>query len=649
MRKEENKPMRKNWSSVHVVAAVAAPLLLGSLSSQVNAQPAVSEVNDTVSTATIEGAPLTDGSSSALSADAPTTPTENVLDAPAENEPAIPAGDDALPSLSQAQNNPYLKANTAGLAAHGETAGGQEYGAFVPPTDTTAKELSSSEAGAEMRSILGEEVFDRRVNISTPPDTEVSEVIRLLADRANLNFVYSEGVIQGRVTLNLKDVPLGVALQSLLSSQDLAIVREGANVMRIAPRKDVRPGTVDTRTIYVKLNWVTAEELATTLKAALGGGGANSVVQAHKESNTLIITDSAPNVALLRDLVSQLDVPEKQVMIEARMVELFIDQERGVGGALTVTNVDSSKNSLIGLGNTPVDGLLNSFLTNSGGRLGFGTVASIFGSDVNVAAALDGLEQRRVVHTLANPRIITLNNTEATIDITRNIPYLEAQQGAAQGVTAASVKFEEAGIKLRVTPNITNNGYVRMILEPEQRIKSGDFIVASEITQTDDGKGSVIVGSGGNAVPIIDKRSAKTNVIVRDEETVVLGGLREVNGEDTKQEYPWLGKTPVLGWFFKNNVKKHRKTDLMLFVTPHIVKAPTLTAAENYKYSRIDAHWDLPDYFFDDSVDQRESRHRGEADQEARNFYPENLLLPPPDGVDGSASAGIGSSADGLK
>src|SRR5690606_18810731 len=126
-----------------------------------------------------------------------------------------------------------------------------------------------------------------------------------------------------------------------LSSQDLAIVREGANVMRIAPRKDVRPGTVDTRTIYVKLNWVTAEELATTLKAALGGGGANSVVQAHKESNTLIITDSAPNVALLRDLVSQLDVPEKQVMIEARMVELLIDQSRGLGGGLRLDRVDS--------------------------------------------------------------------------------------------------------------------------------------------------------------------------------------------------------------------------------------------------------------------------------------------------------------------
>lgn len=641
MRKEENKPMRKNWSSVHVAAAVAAPLLLGSLSSQVNAQPAVSEVNDAVSTATIEGAPLTDESTSALSAtptDAPTTTTENVLEAPAESEPApIPAGDDALPSLSQAQNNPYLKANTAGLAVHGETAGGQEYGAFVPPTDTTAKELTSSEAGAEMRSILGEEVFDRRVNISTPPDTEVSEVIRLLADRANLNFVYSEGVIQGRVTLNLKDVPLGVALQSLLSSQDLAIVREGANVMRIAPRKDVRPGAVDTRTIYVKLNWVTAEELATTLKAAVGGGGANSVVQAHKESNTLIITDSAPNVALLRDLVSQLDVPEKQVMIEARMVELLISKGRELGSAVNISRADSSNNSPVRDSNgNGIDGLVNTLINPSTrGGISFGGVASVFGKQFDVGLALDGLEEAQVVNTLANPRVITLNNQEANIDIIQQIPYIEAQQGINQDSVAATVKFEEAKVQLTVTPVITNNGYVRMNLKPLQKIRSGDFFNPTT----------------GTNIPIIDERKAETNVIVRDEETVVLGGLRQISASTNKSEFPWFAKAPVLGWFFKSDNKQHTKNDLMLFVTPHIVKAPTLTAAENYKYSRIDAHWDLPDYFFDDSVDQREGRHRGEADQQARNYYPENLLLPPPDGVEGSVSTSgeFGSSVNGLK
>ena len=161
-----------------------------------------------------------------------------------------------------------------------------------------------------------------------------------------------------------------------------------------------------------------------------------------------------------------------------------------------------------------------------------------------------------------------------------------------------------------------------MKLEPKQEIFSG----FDEVT---------------NQIPIIDTRTAITNVIVKDEDTVVLGGLRQISATDTKREFPWLAKSPVLGWFFKQDDKRHEKNDLMLFVTPHIIKAPQLTPAENYKYTRVDAHWDLPDYFFDDSVDQRESHHHFEADMDARNYYPQNLLLPSPEGsaVDSSANS----------
>ncbi len=638
--------MRKNWLSVPVAAAVAAPFLIA-----LNAHVALAQ--SSLSPAT----PIDEASISSMEAVTTTTTTTTGTQElgaplgeagiPADLDSAVPSplpqpgadtllplsamGDDALPSLQEAQNNPYLRANTAGLET-GRTEGGQEFGAFLPPTVTETNDVAQSSTDNKLIGILGEEVYNRRVNISTPADTDVEEVIRLLAERADLNFVYGEGVIAGRITLNLRDVPLGVALQSLLSTQDLAIVREGENVMRIAKRQEVKPGvTGDFRTVYIKLNWVEAATLQTALSSVSGTGGK---IHPHPESNTLIISDSASNIAVIRDLVAQLDVPEKQVMIEARMVELLLTVGRDLGSNLNVTQLDSSGNSPIlkvdGAGGiNPVDGLM-SMLGNSGNpSLGFGGVFSILGSDFNIGLALDGLENRKVVNTIANPRVITLNNMQANIEIIRDNPYVETGQGPTQGSTIQNVEFKQSSVRLAVLPVITNNGYVRMKLEPMQEILNGSFL----------------------NIPIIDTRKAETNVIVKDEDTVVLGGLRQISASDSRREFPWLAKAPVLGWFFKNDNKTHEKNDLMLFVTPHIIKAPQLTPAENYKYTRIDAHWDLPDYFFDDSVDQRESHHRFEADMDPRNYYPNNLLLPAPDGVEGQVDSSfetIGSlSADG--
>lgn len=639
--------MRKNWFSAPVAAAVAAPFLIALNAHVALAQDgtspsgdaAVTTTTDVVTTATTttpaeEGAPLGTGASNLDSA-APDLPGELVDDLPEVDglEPLAATGDDALPTLQQSRNNPYLRANTAGMTS-GRTAGDQEFGAFLPPTVTETVDVNR-DANQELVNVLGSEVYNRRVNISTPPDTEVEEVVRILAERAELNFVYGEGVIQGKITLNLRDVPLGVALQSLLSAQDLAIVREGTNVMRIARRQDVKPGAkVDMQTVYIKLNWVQADTLSKTLAAALHDSGGK--IEPHPESNTLIISESAPNVAMLRDLVAQLDVPEKQVMIEARMVELLLVAGRQLGSSLNISSNDSSGNSPLRFGGAAaddgnaVDGIISGLIGNATNpSIGFGGTASILGSDLNIGLALDGLEQRQVVHTLANPRVITLNNQVANIEITRDIPYVEDGQGPTQGSTIQNVQFKQSSVRLNVLPVITNNGYVRMKLEPMQEIFSG----YDQIT---------------GRVPIIDTRRAITNVIVKDEDTVVLGGLRQISAGDTKREFPWLAKSPILGWFFKNDNKSHEKNDLMLFVTPHIVKAPQLTAAENYKYTRIDAHWDLPDYFFDDSVDQREGRHRFEADMDARNYYPHDLLLPAPEeAVDNSYSSAGGYTAAG--
>ncbi|MBX7244207.1 MAG: hypothetical protein K1X53_01840 [Candidatus Sumerlaeaceae bacterium] len=610
--------MRRGWYFIPRIAGVALPLLL---LAPVAGWGAATGLESATTETAVAGETGSDGGSSAMS-------------------PL--AGDDQVPTSYDAESNPYLTLQKGAANAGSVTE------AYVPPPVKMDANDRAKERLSDLLNVLGPDIFNQRVNIATPPDTEVAEVVRLLAERAKLNFIYADGVIRGRVTLNLKDVPLGVALQGLLASQDLAIIREGENVLRIVPRKEIQPGTVETRTISIKLNWVPAETMATTLKGFAGGtASAVNNVKAHKESNTVIITDTPANVALLRDLVTQLDVPEKQVMIEARLAELVMENGRQLGSKLTVETNDAS-------GNSPTKGTLSgnsasvstkyiptfndsgqvtgitkdvtavpaqavqSLISNLSGQptnptLSFGTVLTIFGREYDVAGALDGLESKSIITTLANPRVITLNNQDALIDITRKIPYIEAQQGASQNQTAATVKFEEVGVKLAVTPTITNNGFIRMRLEPEQKILSGEFFNPTTLSD----------------VPIVAKRTAITNVIVRDEETVVLGGLRQMEGVDSKSQYPWFGEVPVLGWFMKRSTKGHIKNDLMLFVTPHIVKAPVLTPAESYKWTRIDAHWDLPDYFFDDTIGQREATHRGTLDSSAKNYYPSLLKLPP--------------------
>lgn len=548
----------------------------------------------------------------------------------------VPVGDDQMPSEYDQKNNPYAQSEAA--------IGASTEHAFLPPTVTNEKKLGA-EQGNELLAVLGPEVFGRRVNITTPPDTDVAEVIRLLAERANLNFIYGEGVIRGRVTLNLRDVPLGVALQSLLATHGLQMIREGENVMRIVPMRELQPGQVEMRTISIKLNWVPARSIIPTLQGMRAGS--TGTVRAHAETNTIIITDTPTNLAIIRDLVAQLDVPEKQVMIEARMAEMLIDNGRSLGSRTVLERVDPSGNSP-GIGQLDgnaahtekvekvvidpttgkptietvtidkaaksVDNFVGNLLVGNAaaGVINFGGVVSILGHQFDVGATLDALETRNAAHVLANPRVVTLNNTEAVIDIKRDIPYLEAQQGVSQGVVSATVKFKEAGVRLTCLPVITNNGFIRMRLEPEQLIRVGTF----------DG--------GTGPVPIIDRRTAITNVIVKDEDTVVLGGLRELDSSDAKTQFPWIAQAPVIGWFFKKDTKLMLKNDLMLFVTPHIVKAPIMSAAENYMVTRIDANWDLPDFFFDDTIELRENHHRGEADESARGFVQQTLKLPPP-------------------
>jgi len=427
----------------------------------------------------------------------------------------------------------------------------------------------------EREQLLTEEIFKQRVSLDFK-DAELQNVIRLLAAKTNLNIILTKDQVRGNVTLKLTNVPLGTALSAILKSNSLAYVVEPGGIVRIVPLSQVRTERVETRTEYFPINWVTAENVAKTLKPFLSKEG---TIQPDTDSNGVIVTDVPERVAQIAKLIERIDLPEKQVMIEMRLVDLTESAQRDLGIDWQIyrsAEFDPDTGQLISgdVINKFGDIYDNFYQTN-------GNTIDVFGNEYVLDAAISALERRNQASVLANPKIVTLNNLMARIEILKQNPYISAQQTTQNSI--GTVEFKETGVILEVVPNITNNGYVRMTLRPEQKARKGDFEAPSGI------------------VPIVDERVVESNVIVKDEETVVLGGLRQVDNTEAETGIPFLMRIPVLGWLFKNSNTRFEKTELVLFVTPHIVKDPTLSTPELRQYEQIDYNWDLPDYFYDET------------------------------------------------
>ncbi len=447
----------------------------------------------------------------------------------------------------------------------------------IPSLDTKTPTASSQNDEANrLLQVLGADVYNVPVNITTPPGTALDDVLRILAERAQLNFIAAEGVVKGKVGhLRLRNVPLGVALNSLLSANNLYLIKDGANVLRIVPKDTVLGGAIyETKTRSIRLNWVPA----TSIKETIGTISKTAIIQVHPGTNTVFVTDVPANIDTLIDVIRQLDLPPKQVAIDSYIVEVLDSNALTKGAELKISSYDPNNYT------SPARyfEVLKGVGTFSGGG-----VVNILGSDFDIRTALTWAEEARIAKILTNPSVVTLDNEKATIDIIKKIPYFEAQQGVGgSGTVSNSVEFEEAGIKLDVTPHITNNGFIRLNIAPEQKIKAGEVYSP---------------GSTDSTVPIVDTRKASTNVIVKDGETVTIGGLSQLQSDRSDNGVPWLRKTPLFGRFFASGNKNFEKNNLVIFVKPQIVKSTGIPQTTSPAPRAIEDNWDLPDYFQDDS------------------------------------------------
>jgi type IV pilus assembly protein PilQ len=388
-------------------------------------------------------------------------------------------------------------------------------------------------------------------------DIEVRSVLQLLADFTDLNMVASDSV-KGSVTLRLNNVPWDQALAIILKTNGLS-QRKTGNVILVAPTEEIAAQEkleleaqkqvkelAPLRAEFIQINYAKAADLAGLLKSEenrlLSPRGNVTIDQ---RTNILLVKDTALNLEEIRAIIRKLDKPIKQVMIEARIVIANNDFSRDLGVKL---------NAKIDFGSGGTDNGSGTPNVGAGG-VGIdlpvanpaGTLSLLIGNSEKhlLNLELSAMQREGKGEIVSSPRVITSDQTEATIMQGVEIPY---QQASSSGAT--NVEFKEAVLKLTVTPHITPDDRVRM-----------------DLTVNKDSVGEIF-----NFVPSIDTREVKTTVLVDNGETVVLGGVYEAEKSHSESKVPLLGDLPLIGYLFKQEVKRDLNTELLIFVTPKILK-----------------------------------------------------------------------------
>lgn len=293
------------------------------------------------------------------------------------------------------------------------------------------------------------------------------------------------------------------------------------------------------------LNFANAEDIEKTISKLVSRDGR---VGTDNRLNSIVVTDTVTNMEHIRKAISKLDTKAPQVMIEALIVNVKLTDELKMG-------VDWTK---LGRSRNYFSQVLNA--TGSANPYGKVTFSTTEG-DWSFQGLIDFVETNKDVRILANPKVLVLNNHTATIDSVEEIPYKELSETAAGG-SIGTVSFKEAGIKLQVTPQITNDGYIIMHVRPEQSAQTGTFTIENSET------------------PIIETRRTDTTLRVKDGQTIIIGGLRKSGPSVVESKIPILGDIPLIGMLFRKIDTDQIESELGVFITPHIYTDGKLSAEE---------------------------------------------------------------------
>lgn len=438
-------------------------------------------------------------------------------------------------------------------------------------------------------------------------DVPVRTVLQLIAEESNLNIVASD-TVQGNVTLRLINVPWDQALDIVLQAKQLDKRRSG-NVVWVAPQAEIAKFEQDKEdarlaleeraemvTEYLPINYGNAEDIAKLLTeesknnsvgGGSGGGSGGSQQQSRgflssrgslsfdRRTNTLLVIDIPQRVSEIKRLVTMLDKPVDQVVIEARIVIANESFARDIGARF---GIHGAKDNVVGSGsleannhfiNTSIEALNDpekspewqypaALIFGGAGRAagaGAGALAlTILGNTINWDLEISALQEEGRGEVVSNPRIVTSNQREAVIRQGQEVGYLTVTGGQSNSIP--TVEFKDVLLELKVTPTITNDGRVFLAMALKK----------------DEIEGFINIGDNLGSVPQINKREITTAVLVEDGQTVSIGGVYEFRDRSELSKVPFFGDLPILGNLFKTRGKTREKAELLIFVTPKVLR-----------------------------------------------------------------------------
>jgi type IV pilus assembly protein PilQ len=404
--------------------------------------------------------------------------------------------------------------------------------------------------------IIPEKVYSGRKISLDFKDADIKNILRLVAEVSNLNIIAGEDVT-GKVTMRLVDVPWDQALDLVLQSRGLGMSRAG-NVIRIAPletlkrevqseleAKRAKERLEDLSTELIPVNYASAKELVPQVKGILSERGD---VKVDERTNIMIVKEIPRNMPAVRTLLKSLDSKTPQVLIEARIVEAGLTFQRALGitwGFLLGGGTASLGGGLPGNNIVDFSPILSQGVAGPAGVLEFifsrGTIQQL---DIQIAAH----ENKGDLKIISSPKIATLDNKEASIEVGLRIPY--SKQTPEGTITE---DFVEANTKLTVTPHVTNDGHIKMNIKVKKDAPNAAF-------------------TSDQGTPAIDKKEAITEAMVKDNGVVVIAGIYSIEKSENMQGIPLFSKIPLLGWLFKRENVDDLRKDLLIFISPKLMK-----------------------------------------------------------------------------
>jgi type IV pilus assembly protein PilQ len=414
-------------------------------------------------------------------------------------------------------------------------------------------------------------------------EADIQNVLRTLAAKAGINLILGDEVT-GKITVNLKGVSYEEAMQLIAESKGYAYVKD-KKAVKIRSRESLDVEPVEMR-VYT-LSYAKADDVKKTLDGVVTKQGK---IQVDERSNTLVLSDTPSSLTKLSQLIEQLDTQTPQVIIEAKFVETTKNPRKDLGinwgntllnhevvaGGSALTPIQQATP----LPTTPPTIPVNSLNQPSGGFQLVKGAGGSFATPWTTGAALLDVGQANLVFSflsqdtdtelLANPRVVTTDNSKAHISIATQYPipnFAFSEQTASLQISGFD--YKDIGIILDVTPRINKNDFVTLDVTPQ----------ASSSTEN-----ATLQSGGGNAVsiPIINVRTATTTVLIKSGNTLAIGGLMRLDTSDSYTKVPLMGDAPLVGQFFRSKSLSKTKRDLLIFLTPTIVRPEAQTGYEKF-------------------------------------------------------------------